>query len=179
MGAEKSIVLTTFGQGESVERISVSSFDVESDSGGIKNNSARNYCRTINTLELKNGAWISARIVEEHAQYAFKNLLPASLNFAEAIIRLDDRAVMKFLRAVADQDLVLALKGVDSEVHDKIFRNLSIRAAKLLKEDMEFMNPIPVSKIEEEREKLATIILRLETEGDIAFNNPDDEVLKD
>jgi hypothetical protein len=179
MGAEKSIVLTTFGQGETVERISVSMFDVEVDSLGIKNNGARNYCRTINKLELKDGAWISARIVGEHEQYALKNLLPVWLDFTEAILRLDDKAIQKFLRMVSITDLSPVLKGVDDTVCNKIFRNMSKRQAEMLKTDMEFIGSLPVSLVEEKREELVAIILRLETEGDIVFIDPDDGVLKD
>ncbi|GHU15502.1 hypothetical protein FACS1894163_02430 [Spirochaetia bacterium] len=65
--AEKTIVITTFGQGDTVERISVSLFDVESNGGS---SGARNYCKAINKLELKDDAWVFARITGEHEQYA-------------------------------------------------------------------------------------------------------------
>jgi hypothetical protein len=129
MGAEKSIVLTTFGQGETVERISVSLFDVEADSYGNKSNGARNYCRTINKLDLKGGDWISARIIRECTEYAVKYLLPVWPKFTEAVLQLDDKAIQRFLREVDSSDLALALKGADSEVQDKIFRNMSKKAA--------------------------------------------------
>jgi len=59
----------------------------------------------------------------------------------EDIVMLDDKAIQKVLREVDTQELSKALKSVDSEVQDKIFRNMSKRAASLLKEDMEFMGP--------------------------------------
>ena len=57
----------------------------------------------------------------------------------EDIVLLDDRAIQKVLREVDQQELGKALKAVDNEVQDKIFKNMSKRAANTLKEDMEFM----------------------------------------
>jgi flagellar motor switch protein FliG len=161
MGAEKTIVLTTFGQGETVERISVSVFDVESDSWG-RSNGASNYCRTINKLHLKNDDWVFARIVDEYAEYTLENLLPDRSRFAEIIPQLDDRAIQKILLGVDSSDRAIALKGANSEVQNKLFRNFSKKAAEMLKEDMEFMGPVRMSDMKEQQEKIVDIIQNLE-----------------
>jgi hypothetical protein len=174
MGTEKTIVLTTFGQGETVERISVSLFDTGSNG---YSRSASNYCKTINKLHLKDDAWVFARIINENAEYTLQKLLPVRLTFAELVLRLDDRKMQISLREVDFQDLATALKGADSKVKDKIFRNMSKRAAERMKEDMEFMGPIPASVVEERQEKLTGIILNMEAEGEIVIPNPDEKLV--
>ena len=67
----------------------------------------------------------------------------------EDIVLLDDKAIQKVLRELDNQDLAKALKAVDTEVQEKIFRNMSKRAAALLREDMEFMGPIRLKDVEE------------------------------
>jgi len=83
------------------------------------------------------------------------------------IVLLDDRAIQKVLREVDTQDLAKALKGVDSEVQDKIFRNMSKRASSMLKEDMEFMGPVRLKDVEEAQQKIVSIIRKLEETGEI------------
>ena len=85
----------------------------------------------------------------------------------EDIVLLDDRAIQKVLREVDGQELAKALKAVDSEVQDKIFRNMSKRAASLLREDMDFMGPIRLKDVEEAQQKIVNIIRKLEESGDI------------
>ena len=85
----------------------------------------------------------------------------------EDIVLLDDRAIQKVLREVDTQELAKALKAVDSEVQDKIFRNMSKRAATLLKEDMDYMGPVRLKDVEEAQQKIVSIIRKLEEQGEI------------
>ncbi|MCL1817651.1 MAG: flagellar motor switch protein FliG [Spirochaetaceae bacterium] len=85
----------------------------------------------------------------------------------EDIVMLDDRAIQKVLREVDTSELAKALKSVDAEVQDKIFRNMSKRAAQLLKEEMEYMGPIRIKDVEESQQKIVSIIRKLEDAGDI------------
>ncbi|MDR3247383.1 MAG: flagellar motor switch protein FliG [Treponema sp.] len=85
----------------------------------------------------------------------------------EDIVMLDDRAIQKVLREVDSQELARALKSVDTEVQDKIFRNMSKRAATMLKEDMEFMGPTRLKDVEEAQQKIVSIIRHLEDTGEI------------
>jgi flagellar motor switch protein FliG len=85
----------------------------------------------------------------------------------EDIVMLDDRAIQKVLREVDSQELSKALKSVDTEVQDKIFRNMSKRAAQMLKEDMEYLGPIRLKDVEESQQKIVSIIRHLEDTGDI------------
>lgn len=85
----------------------------------------------------------------------------------EDIVMLDDRAIQKVLREVDTSELAKALKSVDTEVQDKIYRNMSKRAAQLLKEDMEYMGPIRMKDVEEAQQKIVSIIRKLEEAGEI------------
>ena len=85
----------------------------------------------------------------------------------EDIVLLDDRAIQKVLREVDSSDLAKALKSVDSDAQDKVYRNMSKRAAALLKEDMDFMGPVRLKDVEEAQQKIVNIIRKLEEQGDI------------
>jgi flagellar motor switch protein FliG len=71
------------------------------------------------------------------------------------------------MREVDSQELAKALKSVDSEVQDKIFKNMSKRAAGMLKEDMEYMGPVRLKDVEEAQQKIVSIIRHLEDTGEI------------
>jgi flagellar motor switch protein FliG len=97
----------------------------------------------------------------------------------EDIVMLDDRAIQKVLREVDTQELSKALKSVDTEVQDKIFRNMSKRAASMLKEDMEFMGPVRLKDVEEAQQKIVSTIRRLEDSGDIVIaRSGEDELVQ-
>jgi flagellar motor switch protein FliG len=87
----------------------------------------------------------------------------------EDVVMLDDRAIQKVLREVDTQEMAKALKSVDTEVQDKIFRNMSKRAAGMLKEDMEFMGPVRLKDVEEAQQKIVAIIRKLEDSGVIVI----------
>ncbi|MBN2509634.1 MAG: flagellar motor switch protein FliG [Spirochaetales bacterium] len=85
----------------------------------------------------------------------------------EDIVLLDDRAIQKVLREVDTGELAKALRGVEAEVQDKIFRNMSKRAAAMLKEEMEYMGPVRLKDVEETQQKIVSIIRKLEDQGEI------------
>jgi flagellar motor switch protein FliG len=87
----------------------------------------------------------------------------------EDIVLLGDRDIQKVMREVDSQELAKALKSVDTEVQDKIFKNMSKRAAGMLKEDMEFMGPIRLKDVEEAQQKIVSIIRHLEDTGEIVI----------
>ncbi|VDA99338.1 Flagellar motor switch protein FliG [Olavius algarvensis spirochete endosymbiont] len=93
----------------------------------------------------------------------------------EDIVMLDDRAIQRVVREVDANELAKALKSVDSEVQDKIFRNVSKRAAALLKEDMDYMGPTRRKDVEESQQKIVSIIRKLEEQGDIVIARAGEE----
>jgi flagellar motor switch protein FliG len=96
----------------------------------------------------------------------------------EDVITLDDRSIQRVMRHVDTSDLAKALKAVDPEVQDKIFRNMSKRAASMLKEDMEYMGPIRLKDVEEAQQKIVNIIRKLEEQGEIVLSRgAEDEII--
>lgn len=86
------------------------------------------------------------------------------------LVDIDDRSIQKWLREVETQDLAKALKETDAEVQNKIFRNMSQRAAAMLREDMEFMGPVRKRDVLETQKKLIGILKRLNEEGEIVIS---------
>lgn len=96
----------------------------------------------------------------------------------EDIITLDDKSIQKVLRSVDNNDLSKALKSVDIEVQEKIFKNMSKRAAQMLKDDMEFMGPVRLKEVEETQQKIVSVIRKLEEQGEIIVaRGGDDDVV--
>jgi len=93
----------------------------------------------------------------------------------EDIVMLDDRAIQKVMREVDTNELAKALKAVDPDVQDKIYRNMSKRAAALLKEDMEFMGPTRRKDVEEAQQKIVSIIRKLEEQGEVVIARSGEE----
>lgn len=87
----------------------------------------------------------------------------------EDILKLDDRSIQLVLREVDTRDLAVALKGASDEVKEKIFKNMSKRAAQILKDELEFMGPVRVKDVEEAQQKIINVIRRLEEAGEIVI----------
>ncbi|MBL8019238.1 MAG: flagellar motor switch protein FliG [Leptospirales bacterium] len=95
----------------------------------------------------------------------------------EDIVLLDDRAIQRVLREVDNQELAKALKSVEAEVQEKIFKNMSKRAASLLREDMDFMGPVRLKDVEDCQQKIVNIIRKLEDAGEIVVARSGEEEL--
>jgi len=95
------------------------------------------------------------------------------------IVMLDDRAIQKVMREVDAQELAKALKGVDTEVQNKILFNMSKRAAAMLKEDMDYMGPVRLKDVEEAQSKIVAIIRHLEDTGEIVAARAGDDLIVD
>ena len=87
----------------------------------------------------------------------------------ENLLLLDDRGVQRLLREIDSNDLAKALKGANVEIQEKIFRNMSKRAAAMLQEDMEFMGPVRACDVEESQFKIINTLRRLENSGKIVI----------
>ncbi len=88
----------------------------------------------------------------------------------EDLIFVDDRGMQLLLKEVANDKLVLALKTSPEEISEKVFRNISKRAADLLKEDLEAMGPVRLSEVEIAQQEIVNVAKRLEAEGKIVIN---------
>jgi flagellar motor switch protein FliG len=85
----------------------------------------------------------------------------------EDILRVDDRGIQAVLKEVENDELALALKTASDELKQKIFGNMSERAAALIQEEMEYMGPVRVSDVEAAQQRVVDIVRRLEDSGDI------------
>ena len=94
----------------------------------------------------------------------------AQLFLFEDIKNVDDRSLQLILREVNPQDLAMSLKGVSTELHEKVLRNLSNRAAEMLEEELELMGRVRRSGVEEAQGKIVAIIRRLDEKGDIEIS---------
>jgi flagellar motor switch protein FliG len=96
----------------------------------------------------------------------------------EDIILLDDRSIQKVLREVDSKDLAMALKTASEEVASRIYKNMSKRAAEMLREDIEYMGPVRLRDIEETQQRIVATIRRLEDMGEIIIaRGGEDEVI--
>jgi len=93
----------------------------------------------------------------------------------EDIVQLDDRAIQAVLKEVDMKEIATALKGVNADVGQKIFKNMSERAVGMLKEDMEFMGPVRLRVVEEAQQKIVSVIRRLEEAGEITVGRGGEE----
>ncbi len=85
----------------------------------------------------------------------------------ENLLDVDDRGIQLLLREIQSDSLILALKGASPELREKIFKNMSQRAAEMLKEDLESKGPVRLSEVEGEQKEILKIARRLADEGQI------------
>jgi len=85
----------------------------------------------------------------------------------ENLMDVEDVGIQAILREVSTDVLVVALKGADVSLQEKVFRNMSKRAAELLRDDLEAKGPVRVSEVEEAQKEVLTIARRLADEGEI------------
>ncbi len=95
------------------------------------------------------------------------------------IFKLDDKSIRDILQEVNREDLARAIKVVDQEMKEKIFRNMSKRAAEMLKEDIELMPPTRLSEVEMSQKNIIEITKRLDAEGRIQISrgSEDDQLV--
>ena len=83
------------------------------------------------------------------------------------IMEIDDRGIQLLLREVQSDTLIIALKGANPEMRDKIFRNMSQRAAEMMRDDLESKGPVRLSEVEAQQKAILVIVRRLADEGQI------------
>ena len=87
----------------------------------------------------------------------------------EDIIMIDERGIQSILKEVDNKELALALKTASDELKEKIFNNMSKRAAEGIKEEMEYMGPVRLKNVEEAQQNIVAIVRRLEEAGEIVI----------
>lgn len=132
-----------------------------SSSGGL-----RAAADLVNALDGATGAELLELIRENDATLAEQ--IEELMFVFDDIARIDDRGMQRLLREVQSEDLLLALKGASPALREKIFSNMSQRAAQLLREDLEAKGPVKLSEVEAAQKEIITVVRRLIEAGDIA-----------
>jgi flagellar motor switch protein FliG len=95
----------------------------------------------------------------------------------EDVISLDNASIQRIIREVDQKDLAMALKGSSEEVRERIFRNVSKRAAEMLKEEIEFMGPVRLREVEEAQQRIVSIIRKLDETGEIIISRGGEDAI--
>jgi flagellar motor switch protein FliG len=91
------------------------------------------------------------------------------------LIDIDDRSMQELLRQVQSDKLLLALKGTDDPLKEKIFKNMSQRAAEMLRDDLEAKGPVKLSEVEAAQKEILANARQLAEAGTIALAGKGDE----
>jgi hypothetical protein len=163
MGRGKDVVITVYGHKDVIDNFAVSLFDrPESENYGYYSESdANKYCNALNRLKLEGESWVRTKIISENVPYSLDAFYPVQFDI---ILELEDRSLQRVLRELNSLELARALKGEKDTIKEKVFRNMSPRAALMLKEDMELLGP---TGIKESQERIVQIIHHLEQTGEI------------
>jgi flagellar motor switch protein FliG len=93
------------------------------------------------------------------------------------IVNVDNKGIQAVLKEIDNDELALALKTANKELQEKIFGNMSERAAALILEDMKYMGPVRVSDVEAAQQRIVDIVRRLEDAGEIVISGRGDKDL--
>lgn len=104
--------------------------------------------------------------VDSETTYEVKRLM----FIFEEIININDKDIQKIMREIDRKDLALALKTADEGLKEKIFKNMSERAADLLKEELQYMGMVKLKEVEGAQGRIIDIIKGLEEQGEISLN---------
>lgn len=114
--------------------------------------------------------------LDEQAPELAERIRNLMLTF-EDLVRLENREMQAVLKEVAREDLMLALKTASPAMQEKIFRNISARAAEILKEDMSTMGPVKLKDVEKAQANVIVVVRRLAEEGKIQLGGSGDDAL--
>jgi len=95
----------------------------------------------------------------------------------ENLNEIDDRGFQTLLREVASEQLLLAMRGIDDELKEKFFKNMSSRAADMLRDDLEAAAPAKLSDVEGAQKEILTVVRRLADAGEIVLGGGGEELI--
>jgi flagellar motor switch protein FliG len=119
----------------------------------------------LNFLSGENEASVMANLKNYDSDMAQK--IMDEMFVFENILDIDDRGIQVLLREVQSESLIIALKGAGQELREKIFRNMSQRAAEMMREDLESKGPVRLSEVEAQQKEILQVVRRLADEGQI------------
>jgi flagellar motor switch protein FliG len=129
----------------------------------------------LNFIDRSLEAKISEKIMQADADLAAR-IQDLMFTF-ENIVDIDDRGIQALLREISTDNLVLALKGTDDAIKDKVFKNMSQRAAEMLRDDLDSRGPVKLSDVEAAQKEILGIARRLADEGTISLGGSGAEAM--
>lgn len=130
--------------------------------GGVK--TAANI---LNNMDSSMEAAILAKVKEADTDLGQK--IQDQMFVFENLLDVDDRGIQLLLREVSSENLLLAMKAADEAMREKIFKNMSKRAAEMLRDDLEAKGPVRLSEVEAAQKEILTVARRLTESGEIAM----------
>lgn len=127
----------------------------------------------INAFKPERGEELLAQIKEKNEELSIR--IEEMMFVFETLLKVDDRGIQSLLREISNDLLVVALKGCDPAISDKILSNMSKRAGTLLREDMEAKGPIRLSEVETAQKEILDVARRLAEAGDINLGQGGEE----
>ncbi len=135
----------------------------------------RSAANIMNLMEGSREAEIMEAIKESDSDLGSK--IEEEMFVFENLVEIDDRGIQTLMREIQTESLVLAMKGADDDLKDKIFRNMSKRAGEMLREDLEAKGPVRVSEVEAAQKEILTVARRLSESGDIVLGGGGSEAM--
>lgn len=126
-------------------------------------------------MDKANEGGIMARITE-NSQTLADNIRALMFVFDD-IVKVDDRGIQELMKEISKEELPVALRGANPDVKEKFFKNMSSRAAEMLKDDMEARGPVKVSDVEKAQQNILKVCRKLEDEGRIVIAGVGEEML--
>ena len=127
----------------------------------------RTAANILNFIDASEGNQIMDAIKESDADLGQK--IEDLMFVFDNLVEVEDRGIQALLREVSSDSLILALKGADEAVKDKIFKNMSKRASEMLREDLEAKGPVRLSEVEAAQKEILAIARRMAESGEIVL----------
>jgi flagellar motor switch protein FliG len=121
----------------------------------------------LTTLDKATEGGIMSKLAERDQQLA--DTIRGLMFVFDDLVKLDDRGMQELMKEVSKEDLPVALRGASPETKDKFLKNMSSRAAEMLKDDMESRGPMKVAEVEKAQQNILKVCRKLEEEGRIVI----------
>lgn len=129
---------------------------------------AESVAELMNNLDSKSVQAIFGELEGENPEFCEQ--IRALMFVFTDLIKLDNKSLQLVIKEVSNDVLTMALKTAPDELREKIFKNISSRAAELIREELEVMGPVKLSEVEAAQIEIVNIARRLEEEGKIVLS---------
>lgn len=141
---------------------------------GKKVGGVQSVAEILNAVDRATEEEVLSEIEEDSAQMAedIRNLMFVF----DDCRNLDDKGLRELLKEISNEDLTMALRGAAEDLREKFFKNMSERASKMIREELEYMGPTKLSDVESAQQNIVKIVRRLESENKLVVNRGGSEV---